>query len=211
MKRSKILASVLLIALAVSGVCIARRFFGPHGLLTDERGLRERSRGNPGAPVWVVEYIDYQCGACLKAYFDIGDFFFTYPSKIYLQARSYPLDAHKHGLKSALYAECAARQNKFWKLHEALFEHQAEWSKLEDPSVPFHEYAKSAGMDLKRLDACVEDPKVKEKIVADKTAASALGISSTPTFFINGKMVVGVPLLHEAMDAALNSKVTKKK
>ena len=128
-------------------------------------------------------------------------FFKEYPSKLYLQVKFHPLKQHPHGLESALYAECATRQNKFWKFHHLLFENQSEWKENPDTAGTFHSYARQAGMDLKKLDACLANPLTEQTVSQENLDSTVLGIRSTPTFFINGKMIVGPKPLREELKA----------
>ena len=145
--------------------------------------------------------MDYQCPSCRLAAKMLDNYCKEYPSKLYLQVRFHPLKQHPHGLESALYAECATRQNKFWVFHRLLFENQSEWEKNPDTAGTFHGYAQQAGMDLKKLDACLENPLTKETVLQEDMDSVALGVHSTPTFFINGKMIVGPKLLLEELIA----------
>ncbi len=165
--------------------------------MLDSRILN-RSRGNPAAPIWAVEYMDYQCPSCRIAFKILDAYMKENPSKLYLQVRFHPLKQHPHGLETAIYAECATRQNKFWEFHRLLFENQSVWKDMNYATGVFHDYAHQAGMDLKKLDSCLTNPMTKEKVLEESAASKELGIDSTPTVFINGKMIVGhKPLLEE--------------
>ena len=187
--------------LCVGSIHGARIFFGPHGRVTLDKRILNRSKGNPAASVWVVEYMDYQCPSCRMAFKVLDIYIKEYPSNLYLQVRFHPLKQHPHGLESALYAECATRQNKFWEFHRLLFENQDEWKENTAAAEKFHDYAKQAGMDLKKLDACVVNPHTKETVLQENMDSLALGVNSTPTFFINGKMIVGPKPLVEELKA----------
>ncbi len=145
--------------------------------------------------------MDYQCPSCRQAFKVLDAYLKEYPSNIYLQVRFHPLKQHPYGLESALYAECATRQNKFWEFHRLLFENQEDWKESSAVIEKFHDYAKQAGLDLKKLDACVADPLTKETVFQEGIESSQLGVHSTPTFFINGKMIVGPKPLMEELKA----------
>ena len=184
--------------LCVGTIHGARSFFGPHGRVTLDPRILNRSKGDPAASVWIVEYMDYQCPSCRLASKILDAYFKEYPSKLYLQVRFHPLKNHPHGLESALYAECAMRQKKFWEFHHLLFENQSEWRERSDVVEKFHDYAVQAGLDLKKLNACVANPLTKETVLQEDTDSGELGVHSTPTFFMNDKMIVGPkPLLQE--------------
>ncbi len=178
--------------LCVGSIYGARFFFGPHGVATVDRRILNRSKGNPAASVWIVEYMDYQCPSCRLASKILDAYTKEYPASLYLQVRFHPLKQHPYGLESALYAECAARQNKFWEFHRLLFENQSEWKESSDATEKFHDYAKQAGLNLKKLDACVANPLTTETVLQENLDSVALGVNSTPTFFINGVRIEGV-------------------
>lgn len=161
--------------------------------------MLHRSRGNSGAPVWIVEYMDYQCPACRQIFYVLEAYLKEYPSQIYLQVRFYPLNNHAHGMRSAIYSECATRQKKFWELYRILFENQNDWADLPDIEEKFHEYSKQAGLSKEALDACVEDPLTSDVVFQEKMAGIKLGVQITPSVFVNGKLVAGTTEIKQAL------------
>ena len=102
----------------------------------------------------------------------------------------FPLASKKHSLPSARYAECAARQGKFWPFHDLVLRRQKEWKKHRDARPAFEQVAKEIGLDLNELAVCLEDESVVKLILSEKAEGKALRINRTPTYFINGKMVI---------------------
>jgi protein-disulfide isomerase len=189
--RAKAAAAIALAALCVAAVAVGRHLAGPRGTLKVDRRASARAAGDPNAPLWIVEYIDYQCSACRRASEAVRSRLEADPEGVYVQVRFYPMENHPHGFTSAVYAECAARQRKFFALHHLLFERQPEWSGLGDIGSTFRAYAREAGLDVDRLAACVEDPAAAEAVRAERRDAALLGVNATPTAFVNGKMLVG--------------------
>ena len=114
------------------------------------------------------------------------------PEKLYVQVRYYPLiRGHVYALKSAIYADCAAKQGKFWEFSGKLFETQEEWEATKEPDAFFEGLALKAGLRVDALKACVEDPATKESVLAEREGAKALGLKMTPTFFMNEKKIEG--------------------
>lgn len=151
-----------------------------------------RTKGNPQAHVKIIEYVDFQCPACaygiklLKTYFD------QHPNDIFIQLRYFPLtQIHHHAMLSALYSECAARQGKFWALDDLMIPQQSQWEQLISPDPVFQSMAVQVGMNIDQLNACLASDDARKVINDEKSLGQSLGISSTPTYFINGKMVVG--------------------
>jgi len=206
-KPAKVIAGVILVVISVALVAVGRYHFGPKGRLTFDPRTSSRSQGNPHAPIWVVEYLDYQCKSCALSVPIIHEFMSKHPGKVYLQLRFHPLPrAHRHAIRAAIYGECAAKQKKFWPMHNLLFEKQDEWGPSESPDAFFNRYAVQAGLDDQRLSACVDDPATKTAVMAERDEGQAIGVKSTPTFFVNGKMSVGVIGLKELLEAQSGQK-----
>ncbi len=203
----KIIATFIVLALCGGAVQAGRYFTGPKGKFIVDKRVSARSKGSPKASLWIVEYIDFQCGACSRVSGILREYLEKYPSQIYLQVRFRPLVlTHPFALKSAVYAECPASQGKFWPFYEILFTRQNDWASSDFPDDLFHSYAKEIGMNVKKLDICIQDEAVKKKVIAENDEAIDLGVKSTPTFFMNGKMVVGLDALKEELEAVFPEK-----
>ena len=190
-----ILVVVFCVALVVTVNIVRNYLSAPPGL-----GSASRSKGNPFAAVKIKEYIDFQCPACAKGAAILGQYVKTYPNKIYLEMHYFPLEQmHVHAVRSARYAECAARQGKFWPLHDLLIIKQPEWRQLLNADPFFQQLAKETKLDMLKLEACLTGDDVKRVIEADKAEATALGIQSTPTYIINGQMFVGIKMLEDEL------------
>ncbi|PIW64122.1 MAG: hypothetical protein COW13_01225 [Candidatus Omnitrophica bacterium CG12_big_fil_rev_8_21_14_0_65_50_5] len=200
MKQNKSLVTVLVIFAAiavVAGIKIVTQ-----GQLTQSSGT-SRTKGNSGAPVKIVEYIDFQCPMCAVGARTIKDYMDRYPDKIFLDMRYFPLDMHRHALVASQYAECAGRQDKFWTMHDVILEKQKSWAETVNASTVFDIYAKESGLNMGKLKACLSDDNTAGVIQRSRKEGMDIGIRSTPTYFINGKMVVGIKLLQEELDHLL--------
>lgn len=157
--------------------------------------------GDPGAPVKIVEYSDFQCSACAKGHGILKEFLTKASDKTFLEFRYFPIEEiHPQAVRSAIYAECAAREGQFWAFQDLLFSGQSQWGQGgADAETYFKAYANSLKVDLERLDACVKDDTVEAVIARDTAEARFRGVSATPTFFVNGKMVVGTTALREEL------------
>ena len=173
------------------------------------RKIPQISGGNPrvmgpaDADVKIVEYVDFQCGACQQASFLLKQYMKKYPSRILLEAKTYPLSGHPYGFLSAQYAHCAAGAGKFWPFYNLVFERQIEWSHLPHPASVkgrFAEIARMAGLDPVKLEACADDPATRRAVEKEKDAGSEMGVRSTPTFFVNGQAIVGTKELTRELD-----------
>jgi len=159
-----------------------------------------RSKGNPQARVKIVEFVDFQCPACAYGIKYLKTFIEQHPNDIYLQVRYFPLtNMHHHAMISALYSECAARQGKFWELDDLMIPQQSQWAQLISPEPVFQAMAQQAGMDTQELNSCLVSDDARKVINDEKSLGQSLGIASTPTYFINNKMVVGVKSLQDEL------------
>src|SRR5437870_5726718 len=157
-----------------------------------------RTKGNPEARVKIVEFIHIQCPACANSIKYLKTLFDQHPNDIYLQVRYFPLtNMHHHAMISALFSECAARQGKFWELDDLMIPQQSQWAQLISPDPVFQAMAVQVGMNTSQLNSCLVSDEARKVINDEKFLGQSLGIASTPTYFINNKMVVGVKSLQE--------------
>ena len=143
-------------------------------------------RGRPDADIVIVEYGDFQCPYCARARPTLAALQKQYGERIALVYRHLPLDMHPYAQAAAEAAEAAASQGKFWQMHDALFEHQAQMAPAQLPLL-----AQGLGLDRARFDEEVATRRHRERIRAQAQEAKALGASGTPSFFINGERYQG--------------------
>jgi len=141
-----------------------------------------------GAPV-VVEFFDYECPSCGQFHPIVEDLRDRFEGEVTFAVRYFPLPGHPNAVPAALAAEAAAQQGELERMHATLFERQQEWAGTEDAAAAFRGYAEELGLDLAAYDEAVADPATLERIQADADAGIALGVQSTPTFFVDGDMV----------------------
>ena len=144
--------------------------------------------GDKDAKVVIVEFSDFQCPACKAAHPIVKRITSEYGKKILFVYRHFPLiAAHQFALKAAEAAEAAGEQGKFWEYHDILFENQ-ENLKTED----LKRYAQDLELDIRKFEEALNSGKFKDKVTSDMDDGENLGVSSTPTFFINEQMHKGV-------------------
>jgi protein-disulfide isomerase len=143
------------------------------------------------AEVVLVEFLDFQCPACASASVIVEDLAAQYGDRLSIAVRHLPLTSiHPHAVDAALAAEAAAAQGQFAAMYQALFSTQPEWSVAgSDQSATFRALAGDLGLDLDEYDRVVDDPATLERIALDQADAAALGVMSTPSFFLNGELV----------------------
>jgi protein-disulfide isomerase len=145
------------------------------------------SRGSATAAVTIVEFSDFECPFCSRASETLRQIEKTYGDKVRVVFRDYPLFSHRTAKRAAEAARCADDQGKFWEMHDRLF------SKGGGPlsDIDIERYASQASLDVVKFDACLTSGKFKDAWRASQEEASRAGVTSTPSFFINGRMVVG--------------------
>jgi len=145
------------------------------------------ARGGPvGAPITIVEFSDYQCPFCSRAETVVDDVMKKYGDKVRLVYRDYPLSFHPNAEMAAMGAECAEEQGKYWEMNRAMFANQSKLA-----AADLVETAGSLGMDKDKLKACLDSGKYRSEVQKDFQDGQKAGVTGTPTFFINGVMIVG--------------------
>ncbi len=167
-----------------------------------------RQKGNPQAPIKIVEYVDLQCPACAYGSLQIDQYLKQYPEKIFIEIKFFPLGNHMHSLLATKFARCAAEEGRFWPFLEQIFQSQRRWSSLMDAQPAFVDIVKNIELDADKVITCTAKDEIRTKILEEKDAGASLGIKSTPTYFINGKMFVGVKPMMEEIDRILGVKTT---
>ncbi len=110
----------------------------------------------------------------------------TYGNKVRIVYKDYPLPNHTEAFKAAEAGHCAGEQGKYWEMHDAMF---ADLRALFVPSLK--QTARKLGLDGAKFDACLDSGKHAANIRADFAYGNTLGVNSTPTFYINGRALVG--------------------
>ena len=143
-------------------------------------------RGNKDAPVTIVEFSDFQCPYCSRARPTVNKVREAYGDKVRIIFRNFPLSIHPQALKAGEAASCAAEQGKFWEMHDRLFANQA---KLQVPDLK--EHAAALGLDAAAFAQCLDSSRHTADVQKDLEAGAGYGVSGTPSFFINGRPLVG--------------------
>jgi len=150
------------------------------------------TKGPSNAPITIVIFSDFECPFCARAEATIHELEEKYPGKLRFAFRHQPLPFHENARLAARASMAAGEQGKFWEYHDALFAHQ---DALDRASL--EKYAKDLGLDVARFRAALDADKSEAAVAADIAEASRLGISGTPTFFINGRRIIGARPLGE--------------
>lgn len=150
-------------------------------------------KGNKNAKVVIVEYSDFQCPACAFYYPLVRQLLEDYDinSNIAFVYRHFPLPIHKYAKLAARATEAAGKQNKFWEMHNLLFERQREWSLANNINIEniFQRYAEELQLDINKFTYDLNSAEIIQKIDQAYDKALANNIQATPTFFVNGKII----------------------
>ncbi len=149
--------------------------------------LSDPTFGNPNAPLQIVEFADFECPYSKEESFIIRELQAQYPDKIHFIYRDFPLeDLHPNAFRASEAAQCANDQDKFWALHDKLYQNA---DRLTDLDIKL--YALEAGLNITQFNKCFDERKYKDEIEGDRADGIAAGVVGTPTFFINGKKIEG--------------------
>lgn len=216
--------SIVLAAVLISGTLLFSSYrSNPSGQLGTIGGQKETAEatadddpflGSKNAPVAMIEFSDFECPFCrsfwrdtlplIKSqYIDTGKVKFVY--------RDFPLSFHPGARPAAEAAECAEEQGKFWVLHDKIF---GEQDKQGTGTIQFTKedvirWAGQIGLGTNKFNQCLESGKYASEVEKDFADGSAAGVSGTPAFFINGKLVVGAQpfaIFQQAIEATLKEK-----
>ena len=164
-------------------------------------------KGNPAAPVTIVEFTDFQCPSCAAAQPVLEKVVAEYGDRVRLVVRDFPLEQHEFAAKAAEAAEAARAQGKYWEYATLLFTNQKALGvdKLK-------EYATQVGLDRQKFDAALDSGQMAEKVQRDLMDGIRLGVNSTPSLFVNGRITNerSYEGLKAAIDKALAERAARK-
>lgn len=162
------------------------------------------------APITIVEFSDYECPFCKKmndeilfsikrSYVDTGRARYVY--------RDFPLPVHKKAYASAQAAQCAGELGKYWEMHDMLYNKQSEWSHADDHNAFFIAYAQELRINTNLFNECLVSGRYIDEINKDKADGESYGVISTPTLFINGIKIEGVPRNAEVLKTLIDKEL----
>jgi protein-disulfide isomerase len=150
------------------------------------------AKGPQNAPVTIVEFSDYQCPYCIRAEKTVSDVLAAYPGKIRLVYRDFPLPMHPLAPKAAEASHCANAQGKYWEMHDKMF---GSDGKLEVENLK--KYAREVGLDGDKFDKCLDGGEMAKVVTENHEAGEKVGVSGTPAFFVNGRLLTGAQPVEE--------------
>lgn len=177
----------------------------PTAGIVEVRADDDPALGPPDAEVVIVEFLDFQCGYCgrfaTETLYQILD---TYGDEIRFVSRDFPLTSiHTHAQKAAEAAQCAHEQGNYWEYHDLLLRNQQA---LTIDSLKG--YAEQLGLDMMSFDECLESGRYTTEVQQDLADGETYGVTGTPTFFVNGHLLVGAKPF-SAFQAAIEEELTR--
>ncbi len=142
--------------------------------------------GPKAAKVTIAEFSDFQCPFCKRVEPTVKEILQKYPNDVAVVFINQPLPFHEHAMEAAQAFQAALRQGKAWPMHDKMYDNNTA---LERASLD--KYAQEVGLNMTKFKKDMDDPKIKEEIAEQQKLASSVGASGTPTFFINGRQIVG--------------------
>jgi len=157
--------------------------------------VAQRTKGDSSAPITIYEFSDFQCPYCRKFWettLPAIEHEYLATGKARLIFINFPIpQLHPNAQAAHHFAMCAARQNRFWQVHDLLFRYQKEWEKLKDPANYFRRLADSAALEGRALTQCTTQHAEEWLVQAEAAEAARLRIAGTPAFVINGGLLPG--------------------
>ena len=154
----------------------------------------ERTRGRADAPVTIYEMSDFECPYCAQFWRETLpaiEHNYVATGKVQLIFVNMPLSIHANAEPAAELAMCAARQHKFWRMHDLLFRSQDQWAELKEPGPYFLALGDSVGANQSQLQQCLRTKAMRSVVQADFEGSVKSGATSTPTFYVEGQLIVG--------------------
>jgi protein-disulfide isomerase len=171
-----------------------------------------RTRGSATAPVTIYEMSDFQCPWCgrfARETMPTLEREYVATGKVRIIFVNFPLPMHPNAVPAAELAMCAAKQGKFWPMHDQLFRTQDQWEDLREPGVFFLGLGDSVGADRDQLTACVRTAATRDLVRSDAESSARSGARSTPTFWIEGGLMTGaqpIEVFRTVLDSIIRAK-----
>lgn len=150
--------------------------------LKPEVGSHDHIQGPAEASIEIVEYGDYQCPHCGAAYPVIKEIQEKFGDQIRFVYRNFPLsESHEFAMPAAVASEAATLQDKFWQMHDIIFENQSSLS-----NEGLFQMASEVGLDIEKFKEDIQKPELEQKVESDFESGIRSGVNGTPSFFVNG-------------------------
>ena len=214
MRNTRALAAVAALATVILA-CIGAKEAAPGATSQDDDLRAARTRGSANAPVTIYEMSDFQCPWCGKFVRETMPTLereYVATGKVKLVFVNFPLSMHRNAEPAAELAMCAAKQGRFWQMHDQLFRTQDRWETLDQPGTFFLALADSAGADRDQITGCMRAAATRALVQSDADGAVRSGARSTPTFYIEGGLMAGaqpIEVFRQVLDSIIRTKTAR--
>ncbi|MDQ5844110.1 MAG: DsbA family protein [Acidobacteriota bacterium] len=183
-----IIACVLVVAIAAGALLLRSNNDDTSNADAINPLPEQKKEISPDTVVMLEEYGDYECAPCGELHPTLKQLKQEFGPNLNFVFRNLPLpEIHKNALVAAQAAEAARRQNKFWEMHDLLYENQQLWEGEANPRPTFLKFARDLGLDVDPFTQDMDGEQVRFRIEADRDEAARRSIDATPTIFIDGR------------------------
>lgn len=164
----------------------------------------EYTRGDPAAPITILELGDFGCSACAQfAQETLPAFYerFVATGRVYWRFLPFELGPFRHSQKALKAAICADEQRGFWPMHDLLYERQPDWQRTRNPSAVFRELISELALDTAAFNGCYDDDRTKDRAKALTRRGREFRVRGTPAFRVCGRWIYGALSLKQFVEA----------
>lgn len=204
---------IIIAVLIIVGIIAGASIIGGNDQQNTAGATSNNWYGQEQGVVTLTEYADFQCPACASYFPIVSQVKEQFKDKIRFEYMHFPLvQIHPNATAAHRAAQAAANQNKFWEMHDVLYERQQSWKDSTNAAAVFEVYAQELNLDMEKYKADASSSAVIAVINADIEAGKNLGVNSTPTFFIDGKKIEDTTALSsvESFAALIQSAIDAK-
>lgn len=209
----QIIITVLVIAAIITGAVVLSNQKSDNNDPSQSAQKSDNVYGNPEGVVTLTEYGDFQCPACGQFYPILKQVKEQFKDNLRFEFKHFPLSQiHPNAIAAHRAAESAAKQGKFWEMHDMLYEGQAQWSSITNPGPVFEQYAAQISLDIEKYQADVAASDTIAIINADVAEGKEKGAAGTPTFLIDGELITDLTQISsaESLAALIQEKINAK-
>jgi protein-disulfide isomerase len=194
-------ARLSLVIVAVVAVVVA-------GFLLFNRNDTTAAPSGGGGKVSVVEYLDLECPSCRAAHPGVEKLKGEYGDRVTFTIKHFPIPSHRNAELAAVAVEAAGAQGKRDEMFKLMFSSQQEWGgRQTSQRAVFVQFAQQLGLDPAAFEKALDDSALREQVLASRTEGAKLGVTGTPTFFINGTKFTGAPT-YDALKSAIDKELS---
>lgn len=160
--------------------------------------------------ITITEYSDYQCPACAYFHPIVKKLKDNFGDQIQVNLKFFPLNNHQYAALAARAAQSAKNQGKFHEMHNLLYENQKHWSSSVNPTPIFEGYAEKLDLDMEEFQNDLNAAETQKAVMQEKAEGREAGVSSTPSFFIDGQQLENLPRTYSQFEEIIQQHLDQK-